>query len=619
MITLQDRPALEGSRLGQFRRAIGLYAVAGVLCLVAEILLFELWNADLRVPLYYLIGHDHFTNIAFVKNVIETGLFFTYPRLGAPGLLITYDFPSFDHIHYIIIKLITWAIRDFGIAFNFFYLLSFLLITWTSLFVMRRSGVSRPVAVVSSLLYAFAPYHFMRGQMHTFLGAYFSIPLLVLLLLRLSEGRSSFVGQVPSGRRLTVAAFTVITCVLVAGSGVYATFFSLYFIAIATLIGYSRAWRVVRLIDGAIVFALLLGLFLAEAIPNILHNRDHGKNPVAVRRNADEAVKYGLSVSTMVRTTPYHQFKGMVNRALGRGEGGPPPAGELLNLYEDENQFVALGLFGTFGFLTLIAVPFLVRRPPGLPTLFGPLGKLNLAGVLLAVPGGLGHLVALYVTPNIRAYNRISIYLAYFSVLAAALLLDRLRRSVIGRPRARLLSDVTLGLILAVGLVDQMPRIMRPDYGAARATFARDHEYFRRVESMVPAGSMVFQLPYAPFPEGYSDAREDDWSYLGYEHIRAFVHTDRIRWSSPTMKGREWDRWQARLWEEPVGRVVEELARVGFAGISIDREGYEDQADGTIAELRRIVGPEPLESPDHRFIFFPLKPANPPAAITGPR
>ena len=76
------------------------------------------------------------------------------------------------------------------------------------------------------------------------------------------------------------------------------------------------------------------------------------------------------------------------------------------------------------------------------------------------------------------------------------------------------------------------------------------------------------------------------------------------------MRGREWDRWQARLWTEPMDRVVEELTRVGFRGISIDREGYDNRADETIAELRRILGADPLESPDHRFAFFPLPPAS---------
>ena len=616
MISLQDRPSLEESRRDDLRYTITLYTVAGVLCLLVATILFNLWNADFRVPFYYPIGRDHLHNLLLTKNIVETGWFMVYPRVGAPGILDHHDYPAFDNIHFFTLKLIASLFPEPGVTFNLFYLLTFLLITWTSLFVMKRLGISGPIAVVASLLYAFAPYHFMRGQMHTFLGAYFAIPPLALLLLRLCEDRPLFVGWDTSDRRWVVGGCSVITCVLVAGSGIYAVFFGLYFIAVASLIGFSRSWRGIRLLDGAIAFVLVFGLLMAQAIPNFLYNRAHGKNPIAVRRDSDESVRWALSISSMLRPTPYHQFKDLARWALRRGHADTPKATELDDLINDEDRFVALGTFATCGFLALLVVPFLVRMPPGLSSLLDPLGKLSLAGLLLGVPGGIGHLLALYVTPSIRAYNRVSIYIAYFSVLGAALLLDHLRRSIV-MPRRRLAFDVALGVVLVVGLIDQMPRVLVPDHGRAAALYARDRDFFGRIEATLPAGSMVFQLPYAQFPEGFSAARKVDWSYLGYEHIRPFFHTNRLRWASPSMKGREADRWQARLWTEPPGRVVDELTKVGFSGISIDRDGYDDRADYLIAELRRITGSDPLESPDRRFAFFPLTPANPPVATTG--
>ena len=619
MITPQDRPPLDESGRGHLRGTIAHYSVATALCLLAEVVLFHLWEADLRVPFYYdVIGSDLLGNLACAKNMVETGSFLVFPRLGTPGTLDVHDFQTLDNIHFLIFRAIASVAREPGVALNVFYLLSFLLITWTSLYVMKRLGISGPVAVVASLLYAFAPYHFMRGPWHLFLGAYYAIPPLALLLLRLCEGRPLFVAWEAQERRWVVRGFSLITCVLVAGSGIYLAFFGLYFIAVASLIGFSRSWRGVRLLDGAIAFCLVFGLLIAQAIPKFQYDRDHGKNPIALRRDPDHSLLLALSISKMLMPTPYHKFKGLVRGAMGRSTADTATVTD----FTDENQFVALGVFASCGFLALLAVPFLVRLPPGLSALLYPLAKLGLAGVLLGVPGGIGYLIALYVTPNIRAYNRVSIYIAYFSVLGAALLLEHLRRSI-GSPRRRLSFDVALGGLLVAGLFDQMPRNLVPDPKGAAARYSSEHDYFGRIEASLPAGSMVFQLPYARFPEEFSSARKSTRiSFVGggyncQEHFRPFFHTDQLRWSSPAMKGREVDLWQAKLWAESPDRIVAELTRAGFRGISIDRDGYDDRADGLIAELRRGLGSEPVESPDHRYAFFMLAAANP-SALAAP-
>jgi phosphoglycerol transferase len=615
MISLQDQPTLDESRRDGLRSTITPYILAGVLCLVAEFLLFNLWKADLSVPFYYPIGSDLLHNLMLTKNVTETGWLLTYPRLGAPGILEHHDYTTLEYLHCYLLKIVAWFARDFGLTINLFYLLSFPLITWTSLFAMTRLGISRPVAVVASLLYAFAPYHFLRGQYHFFLAAYFAIPLLVLLLVRICQGKPLFFGWGPRGVRWPVAAFTALTCAVVAGSGVYSAFFGLYFVGVAALIGYSRRWQRARLADGLSVMALIFGLLLIEAMPSLLYSRAHGKNPAALRRDAWESEEFALSFSSMFRPAPYHRFKSLAKVAMGRGETAwPGNLREFIN--GDEKHFATLGMFGACGLVVLLALPFVVRKPASTPTLLDPLSKLCLAGVLLGVPGGIGNLVAIYLTANFRALNRVSIYIAYFCVLAAALLLDLLRRKAVASGH-RWRFDAALGALLVICLLDQMPGFLIPDYDRANAVFARDREFFRRVEAALPADSMVFVLPYAEFPDGYTTARKVVWSYRSDEHIRPFLHTDRLRFSIPTMRGREWDRWQARLWKEPTDRVVAELIRAGFRGISIDREGYDDRADQTIADLRRILGTDPIESPDQRFAFFSLPPADPPAVAAG--
>src|SRR5438270_707913 len=93
----------------------------------------------------------------------------------------------------------------------------------------------RPLAAYDSaiglcLLFAFLPYHFMRGLGHLFLASYFLIPLLVLLALRLYLDQSPFCRRDLFSRR-TLGA--VLLCLLAGSGGVYYAFFACYFLFFA--------------------------------------------------------------------------------------------------------------------------------------------------------------------------------------------------------------------------------------------------------------------------------------------------------------------------------------------------------------------------------------------------
>lgn len=58
------------------------------------------------------------------------------------------------------------------------------------------------------------------------------------------------------------------------------------------------------------------------------------------------------------------------------------------------------------------------------------LSELNISMVLLGTIGGLGSMFAFFVSPMLRAYNRISIFIEYVSILAVALLVNELIRVI---------------------------------------------------------------------------------------------------------------------------------------------------------------------------------------------
>ena len=101
----------------------------------------------------------------------------------------------------------------------------------------------------------------------------------------------------------------------------------------------------------------------------------------------------------------------------------------------NENAMGYLGILGVLGFLLLLAVLFTGIRWDRKPSLSGRLwllARLNLAAVLLGTISGFGALVTIAVR-LIRGHTRISSYIAFFCILAAALCAEELLRRLRGK------------------------------------------------------------------------------------------------------------------------------------------------------------------------------------------
>jgi phosphoglycerol transferase len=241
------------------------------------------------------------------------------------------------------------------------------------------------------------------------------------------------------------------------------------------------------------------------------------------------------------------------------------------------------------------------RRSARQLKLLDALAVLTAASLLLATVGGLGSLFALLVTPALRCYNRVSVYLGFFALAAVAVGIDRaVRRFAASRSRAGV-CWCFLGSLLALGVLDQTSAGHVPAYGRLREEARVLREFVGRVEASVPAGSWVYQLPYAMFPPGAQPGQMFD-----YDHFRPYLYSRSLCWSYGAMHGRDGDAWRQRVAEQPLEEQVKLVSAVGFRGLYLDRAGFEDRAARAEAELRRLLGEEPAVSADGRMAFFPL-------------
>jgi phosphoglycerol transferase len=261
----------------------------------------------------------------------------------------------------------------------------------------------------------------------------------------------------------------------------------------------------------------------------------------------------------------------------------------------------SLGVVGAFGFLFLMGWPVYRKAQTPDTGLYDALSLLTIAAVLLATVGGFGSLIAFEISSRIRAYNRISVYIAFFAFFAVVLLLENLQHIWARRGWRRLWFYALLGSILVLGTLDQTSRYFVPPYVQLTQEYAADRAFIERIEAQLPRNAMIFQLPYVPFPEHPAVVRMTD-----YDHLRGYLHSKALRWSYGAMKGREGDQWQREISTRSPGELLEGLAVSEFRGIYIDRYGYGDGAAELEAQLSRLLGTHPSVRADGRLAFFDI-------------
>lgn len=557
-------------------KTLGQYALVVILCLLFLTWIMQLWRADFNVPFTYF-GDSLLYSIA-TKGAIEQGWWFHNQSLGAPAGLHYEAYPAIENFHFAVIKLISLFSSNYALVLNLFYLLTFPLTAVTSFYVFRTLRFSFAVSLVASLLYAFLPYHFFRSY-HLFLAAYYLVPLMVLVVLWVwSEERFAW-----KSRKGLISA---VVCVSVGCCGIYYPFFSCFLLMIA---GLTAAWNrrsMLPLVPALILTGVMAGTVAGNHLPTALYQRTHGSAAMGSRSVADAEIM-GLKITQLVLPIGGHRLETFAALRY-RYNLGP-----LVN----ENDTASLGAVGSIGFLFLIGAIFYRRK---LPDLIERMSFLNIAAFLLATIGGFGVLFALLITTKIRAYNRISVFIAFFSFVAVAWLLDALFKALASRG-LHLVSYLALAVILVVGVLDQTSTIFFfvPEYEKIKNEFRSDAEFVNRIETSLPQRAMIFQLPYMSFPES-----PPVHQMLAHENLKAYLHSKTLRWSYGAVFGETEDTWQRTVASQPVPELVSNVRAAGFAGIYINRNGYEDRGAKLESELTSALGSPPMVNREGTLAFY---------------
>jgi len=564
-------------------------AAVGIGIVLAVMLpLFRLWELRPRVPVLY--RGDAVLTLGAFKNMLLGGWYSSSDLLGVPYGQDLRDFPAVgDLLHLTVSWILVTVTRDPVLAFNVFFLASFLTVFLGAFAGCRLLAVGRWSSVSVGVLYAFLPYHVLHGPGHLFLSSYGTVPLWVALAVR-QMGDTPLVEGLPGLRdprgwqtwvRQPSHLGAVAIVLLGATSGIYyATFMLLTVLATGALAGVARRdWGRLRVAVGMTVLAT--GTLAVQFLPTWWLHRQVGSNTEIIDRGLHNVEYYSLKLSDLVLPVAGHRVGAFADLWE-----------ESLNLTLLGERAEAIGLVGVLGLVLLAGVASvrLLRGHRG--GRHGALMVVVVLAVAMGTVGGGATVLGVFEWTFLRAWGRIAVVVAFCALVAVGLAVDR-----IGWRLGSRRSAVLVGLIIAVGVLDTNPGFPFVDFDQTASDWTSDRDVVGRLEDLVGRDAQVFQLPIVPFPE-----HPPVNGMIDYDHLRGYLHSDTLGWSYGGVKGRAAD-WQHRLSGMAPNELADAVAGAGFDAIWVDRQGL----GPGLEDFESALGAPDLVSSDSRISVHDLR------------
>ena len=565
--------------------------------LVILILVLDVNSDIFKYPVDY--SGDTLQVLMFFKMIINGDLpFYSYATshyVGLPFGFISADYPSPMATGFLFVKLLSMFTSNVAVVFNMYLIISYFMIINVMFFVLKRLRINSYLALTIALLYSLIPFHHFRIS-HTWYVNYFLLPIAVYYLLLLWRSKPLFFIKKAGEEKYTFdfSRRNLIIIAILIFFSLWNFYYSFFFVLLATGAAISAAhYRRNRyhFFSGIVMIFFITAPFIINLIPYQLYQYEHGKNTQVAHRLTFEAEIYGLKIAQMVLPIDGHNnaFLAKVKKTYNMA----PLIGE--------NRFSTLGIIGSLGFMIMIFYMLFDER---ILTVIKKLSILNFTAVIIATIGGFSSLFALIVTPQIRGYNRISIFIATMALFVVAIILNEL----VKKYSLKWYSNLFIALlILSVGIYDQVPSYFSYSKAikAYRHIFVADREFVQAIEEELKSSKnkMVFQYPHMSSPESHVINKLGE-----YRQVVGFLHSDTIKWSFGGIKGRESDAWIKKLQKLPLEKQIDILRSSGFDGIWVDLRGYKDGGKEIESNLSRILGTKPIVSHYKTRLFYKMKP-----------
>jgi phosphoglycerol transferase len=604
----------------------------GIIAFVAASLLMSGYPTgllpELHIPFTY--SGDGMAYLWNVQRAIEGAWYFENTRSGFPFVSNHLDYPTSDTGTYLVLKLLGWFLNTAIATMNVYYLLGFSLCAVAAYLVTRTMGISKQLSVATALLYSFSSFHFWRLG-HLYFTWYFVAPLFFYIGFRLFSSRLIFTDNTLS---LPSKLWHALALFFLASFGIYYALFGCFVLVLCTIMAsvFRKSWTYAT--EGVVTIGFIVLGVLLNVAPSLMYIFSNGENSEGVGRLAGESELYGLKITQMLLPRADHRLDSFFEFASRYNDTFP---------LVTENISSSLGAIGSLGFLLLMGIlmfSMMSNRTSSTSETLGQssslqfrlqiLAILTLGMVLLATVGGGSSLFAMLISTSIRSWNRISIFIAFISILAFVLCIDRVIAKYTKTTYLWLVGSIFALILLFAGIYDQTVRPCHSCISTNKTLVANDVAFIKTIETNLPPQAAIYQLPYMAYPESSSV------NGLGsYDQARGLLNSTNLKWSFGGMRGRTGDWFFRKLAQLPIDQQVSIIKAIGFSGIYVDRRGYlgegvdkrcepfdKSKIDRlknnclTIAEVERdiadavglVYNQQQLVSKDKQLTFTPLKP-----------
>ncbi|MGK9252802.1 DUF7024 domain-containing protein [Paenibacillus humicus] len=576
------------------------YLMSMIITLVASVIILDIWDKDLKVPFNY--SSDVFGSLNAAQSFINGGNQYYFPNMGAPGEVYSY-FPDSSNIQYGIIYLMSLFIKSSTLIINIFFILSFPAIALTTTIALRSLKISPFVSILASVLYSLLPSHFYRGEFHLSLATYGEVPLLCVVIFWLMNNQIKFSPYKSNSKYPYLGVFSIfnfkttfsfVTSFITAASNPYYTFFALIMLAFAMVYAVFENNKLVLknakmslFIIATTILFLIINLFpyIQYKLQNI-----ETTDAVSISRNPVESDIFSLRLGQLILPVDNHRipllahFKSEYNSTFQQ--------------FINENGMATLGFIMSIGLIISLFSVFFMNSLKN--RLIIQAGLLNLFALVLSFTGGIASLIALFQN-FIRCYNRISVFVAFFSLIVICVLADNLIHKFKNNKNKLRKIKLMMIIIIIVGILDQCPVNFSVQNQAE--LYHSNVNFVKQIEDTTQKGGMIFQLPVVP-PDNFSGYK----NMGAYELFYPIIHSENLRWTYRPAIGSDVDRWQRVMSVLPTDEFLKRLAFSDFSGIYIDRYGYEASEYSKIEnELSNLLGQKPKVSDNQRMSFFSIE------------